>query len=208
VRKLNLNYIGHLVADMPKLLPDRRPKPMPGKRWPTRVAWHIRLADYRNTPNGALRFFNHRILSYVGKPNRYRALEARNFLQQIHRKNVALLAMWQAEFDKAGLVAYQTHNWGHDKYQQASGAFAAYHPHSSSVEIVEAFIKPLYLKYVGGMRLYSQKKKLPMEALDAYYDWYHKTFKRRLRRPKALPSMVIAGQVVEPTEVGTMEEPE
>jgi hypothetical protein len=202
MRHITHSYIAGLVAGGPKLLADRRPKPMPGKKWPTRVAWHIRLANSTNAPDGHLIFRNVRTLNYIGKPNRYRALEARNFLAQVQKGNVMVLSMWQAEFDAGGLVAYIVWNMGHDKYQQSTGAFSAYHPHSSQVEVAEAFIKPLHLKYIGGMRLYSQKAKLSAEAVEAYYEWYQKQFKRRLRRPKSVPTMVIAGQPAE-----SMEEP-
>lgn len=185
-----------LVEAQPKLEQNRVPAPFPGKRWPTHVAWHIEYAERRIVNPGTAKvraeFFNTRTLQYVGKPNRYRALQAWKLLQQARQGKCFLLDNWQAEFDKAGLLAYTT-------FPGAIGsctAFFAYHPHSAQVEIVQSFIKPLYLKYVGGMRLYSQKKKLAQDAVDAYYEWYHKHFKRKLRRPKAVPTAIVGGELV------------
>lgn len=181
---------------------------MPGKNWPTRVAWSITVAQKRlvgqnDNVHYALR--NPHTLSYIGKPNRYRALEAWNCLTSVMRSanSLALVDWWQAEFDKNGLVAYKRPG-----LMQASGAFFAFHPHSAQVEIVEAFTKPLHIKYVGGMRLYSQKKKLAQEAVDAYYDWYYQQFKRRLRRPRSVAHATIAGEEVDvTTEAGKPECP-
>jgi hypothetical protein len=204
VRRLTLQYIKKLVTAAPKLMPDRRPRPMPGRKWPTHVAWHFEA--YRNVKlNGTWVTRDVRSLSYIGKPSRYRAQEARNFQRLCQEQGLHNITMWQAEFDRAGLVAYGFSQNGSAPVFQASGAFAAYHPHSPQAEVVGAFVKALHLKYVGGMRLYSQKAKIKMEDLDAYYEWYHKQFRRRLRRPKPMPSAIIGGQPLE--SLGTMEEP-
>lgn len=207
MRHFTLNYIYRLM-DGTKLAPDRRPAPMPGKNWPTRVAWSITVAQKKLVGKGenqhwALR--NPRTLTYIGKPSRYRAMQAWNYLNSpMHSGNsLSLVDYWQAEFDKNGLVAYKRPG-----ALSASGAFFAYHPHSAQVEIVDAFTKPLHIKYVGGMRLYSQKKKLAQEAIDAYYDWYHQQFKRKLRRPKSVAHATIAGEEVDVTTVeGKPEQP-
>jgi hypothetical protein len=188
MRRLTLKYIEGLIGT--GLGVSRPPAPMPGKRWPTRVAWHL---EVRQSPFG--KGFVTTTLTYIGKPNRYRALEAFKFLKQAggeHNVNTILGYCWQAEFDKNGLIAYRA---GGDAF--ASPAFFAYHPHNARVDIVEAFMKPVFVKYVGGMRLYSYKKRLTQEAVDAYYEWFHKTFKRKLRRPKAQPTAVIGGEIVE-----------
>lgn len=162
---------------------------MPGRRWPTRVAWYIKIAQVYYKPNQPPSVRNVRVLSYIGKPNRYRALEARNFLTQITAPGWAIVEMWQAEFDRAGLVAYILQQVGKRAISGATGAFKAYHPLSAQVEVVEAFTRPFYLKYIGGMHFYSLKKKLPMQAVLNYYDWYEQQFKKRLRKPKPVPSM-------------------
>lgn len=203
MRRLTLDYMAKLVKAMPKLALDRRPALMPGKKWPTRVAWYIQLANRKPITNSSgevvkFQIENVRHLSYIGKPSQYRALEARKFLEQTQSSASHIVEMWQAEFDKAGLVAYRL--WKGKNLTGVSGAFWAYHPHSPQVDIVEAFSRPLHIKYIGGMRLYSQKKRLSQEAVDAYYEWYHQQFKRRLRRPKATASAVIGGEVVELTE--------
>jgi len=201
MRRLTLSYIEKLVKSGPKLGMDRRPSPMPGRKWPTRVAWSITVGDRKlvgqGTPDLRCEIQNVRSLSYIGKPNRYRALEAFACISRAVQvnNNLQLVGCWQAEFDKAGLVAYRS---GIGKNTAvASGAFYAYHPHSPRPEIIEAFIQPLHLKYLGGMRLYSLKQKLTADAVDDYYEWFYKQFKKRLRRPRAQASATIAGEVVE-----------
>lgn len=189
MRHITLNYIKGLVASQPKLEQDRKPAPMPGRRWPTRVAWYIKIAQVYYKPNQPPAVRNVRVLSYIGKPNRYRALEARNFLTKITAPGWAIVEMWQAEFDREGLVAYITQTVGRRAITGSAGAFKAYHPLSAQVEVVEAFTRPFYLKYIGGMRFYSLKKKLPMQAVLNYYDWYEQQFKKRLRKPKPVPTM-------------------
>ena len=201
MRRLTLQYVENLVKQGPKLVMDRRPMPMPGRKWPTHVAWLIQLGDRHVHDDGhghlSHKSSNVRTLSYVGKPCLYRALQARKFLKQLQGPNTILLRMWQAEFDRAGLVAYKLVP---SKTPVSCAAFYAYHPHSTQVDVVEAFSKPVFVKYIGGMRVYSQKKKLAQEAVDAYYEWYQQNFKRRLRRPKPVASAVIAGASVELTE--------
>jgi len=169
------------------------------------VAWFFELADrvMKKDPDSGkvhMAHVNHRTHSYIGRPNRYRALEVRKFLRAIPLspdKSTFLLRSWQAEFDKTGLTAYKIMDLSTGHAQMASPSFWAYHPHSSEVEVVEAFSKPLFVKFIGGHRLYSQKKRLSQEAVDAFYEWYHTQFKRRLRRPKALPTAIVNGEAIE-----------
>lgn len=179
---------------------------MPGKAWPTRVAWHFevvcrKLAKDPATGKAIYKYSDLRTHSYVGKPSRYRALEARKFLRLVSPSRDTVLAeSWQTEFDKEGLLAYKITSQGLTQAKVVSQAFFAYHPHSTEPEVVEGFTKPLYLKYIGGMRLYSQKRKLSQEAVEAYYNWYQEQFKKKLRRPKAVSSATLAGEVLENVE--------
>lgn len=202
MRHLTLEYIAKLVEEAPKLKQDRAPLPMPGKLWPTRVAWHYEVASSKrvvtNPQTGAavVRYGGRRTLSYIGKPNRYRALQAFRLMALCSQGRLFMLSSWKAAFDRGGLLAYEN-----SKGQKAScPAYFAYHPHSSQVEFANAFTKPVSLKYIGGMRLYSLKKKLSQEAVDAYYEWYFKMFKRKLRRPKSQPTAIVGGEVVQDTE--------
>lgn len=198
-----LQYIDELVkaALITKTLPERRPSPMPGRNWPTRVAWVLHVAQLYAIPGkiGVWRK-NHRVIRYIGKPSRYRALQVYKLLTEVRNRkgNDVILGFWEAEFDKAGLVAGNVFDDVHQRFIPFfNQAFCAYHPHSSAPEVVGAFCKPLHVKYVGGMRLYSQKRRLTADAIDAYYNWYLKQFGRRLRRPKAVANIVLDGKVVE-----------
>lgn len=202
MRNLTLAYIEKLLAkglELSKDAPPRRPQPMPGKSWPTRVAWFIEVARGVQQPTGHLLFREHRRLSYIGKPNRYRALEAHKFLTQIPPGHY-VMRMWQVEFDHGGLLAFRQMRIGQHENAKALDAFYAYHPHSPNPEVIGAFVRPLHLKYIGGMRLYSQKRKLASDAVEAYYEWYREHFKRRLRHPKSVPSALVAGEPMEPTQ--------
>jgi hypothetical protein len=200
MRHFTIQHIRGLLEKAPKLQADRRPLAMPGKKWPTRVAWSIKLADFSHDAHGRIEFKSFRTLEYIGKPNRLRALEARNFIRQAKKPGTLIFEMFQATFDRAGLLAYVLQKYNKQKFMHGCGAFTAYHPHipPPQVEIVEAFVKPLHVKYVGGHRLYSQKKHLKVEELDAYYEWYLKQFRRRLRRPKPVAMSVIAGELMDP----------
>ncbi len=198
MRHYTLNYIWSLLKDRPALEPNRRPLGMPGKTWPTRVAWRIKLAQMAHDNAGHIVFSHFQTLEYIGKPNRLRALQARSFLQRASKAGLVIFDMFQASFDKGGLLAYITQSVHKARFNMGCGAFTAYHPHipPPQVEIIEAFVKPLHLKYIGGQRLYSQKKSLRVEELDAYYEWYLKQFRKRLRRPKPGSMQVIANEVV------------
>ena len=200
MRHITLDCIARQIGN--KLDTTRPPVPMPGKRWPTRVAWHFEihhraLVD-RGTSNVRFQTLTTDTLSYIGKPARYRAIEAFNFLkranpgQEASNPTTVLGQCWVAEFDREGLIAYR------DRMDlEVTPAFLAYHPHSAKGDIINAFVKPIFVKFIGGMRLYSHKKKLTQEDVDAYYEWFHKTFKRKLRRPKAQATAVIGGEIVE-----------
>ena len=139
MRHYTLDYVRRLVGQAPQLQADRRPSPMPGKNWPTRVAWFIKLADLGHNPRGHLMFKNYRTHSYIGKPNRLRALEARNFLRQARQSGVVIFDMFQATFDRGGLLGYVVQKFNKAKYSMGCGAFTAYHPHipPPAVEVIE-----------------------------------------------------------------------
>jgi hypothetical protein len=203
MRHFTLDYLKGLVNKQlmaGKMAPNRRPLQMPGKNWPTRVAWTLHAAGIRadsNSPAG-FNYHSHRRLSYVGKPSRYRALEAHKFMERAQKDGLRIVETYEMEFDRDGLLAYVYKCQGHNPTADSCGAFSAYHPHSASPEVIGAFIKPLYLKYVGGQRLYSLKKRLQAEALDAYYVWYYQQFHKRLKRPKAQATAIIAGKPMAP----------
>jgi hypothetical protein len=181
------------------------PKPFPGKRWPTRVAWHFeirqtdedlrdqaaRLINQRQRTTGrAVADILHdadiqalarrqpsRRLSYIGKPNRYRALEAQRFLQRgpgerLHRS-------LEVEFDRGGVVFSRVN--GELYFEKVH---MAYHPHSGSLGPIDGFARKTFAKRVGGHTVYSYKDKLAQEEIDAFYEWYEKSFKRKLKRPR------------------------
>jgi hypothetical protein len=198
MRYFTLQHIKRLVDKAPKLEAARRPLPMPGKLFPTRVAWYIKLVNLGHDAQGHMKFEGFQTHHYIGKPNRLRALEARNFMQKARQPGVLIFDMFQATFDRGGLLGYVTQKHNRAKQAVGCGAFTAYHPHipPPQVEIIEAFVRPLHIKRVGGMRLYSQKKTLKVEELDAYYEWYLKQFAKKLRRPKPAPMVVEDGVVV------------
>jgi hypothetical protein len=204
MKRFTIAAIKAQVEKSPKLEPCRRPLAFPGRKWPTKVAWFIQLATMYHDQHGRMAFKDHKTHQYIGKPNRLRAMEARNFLRQAKQPSMCIYDMFQATFDRGGLVAYSHQKYNRGRVAMGCGAFTAYHPHipPPNIEIVEAFVKPLYVKYIGGMRLYSQKKTLRVEELDAYYEWYQKQFNKRLRRPKPAAMSVIANEIVggEPLE--------
>lgn len=118
-----------------------------------------------------------RRLRYVGKPNRYRALEAQRFLQR--RPNEQVTQAMEVEFDKGGLLFYRLNG---EVYFAAP--HMAYHPHSGSLGPIDGFSRRVYNKRVGGHRLYSYKDRLSQDEVDAFYQWWEKSFKKRLKRPK------------------------
>lgn len=203
MRHITLEFVQKKLGTEPRV--DMRPMPMPGKKWPTRVAWSIELhtripepgtesmpAHWKTLPS--------KFYTYVGKPNRYRALQLQKVLQGLSSNR--WITGFIAEFDKGGVVAEKIFLPGEKPVRRVHSTFFAYHPHSADGDIIGGFARPVHLKYIGGMRLYSEKKKLAQEAVDAYYQWYYKQFKRKLRRPKAIPTAVVGGETVEPeTEV-------
>lgn len=189
-----------------KVDPKRKPNPFPGRGTPTRVAYSITVGyakrpktiqnpkwDGEHGPQYILAMVPTKFhkLQYVGKPNRYRALEA---LRWLSRKTV--VRHWQIEFDRSGVVAMKQVK-GTKVRDATSLAYVAYHPHSSNIDIVGSFAKPVYVKRIGRMSVYSNAKKLSIEKVEAFYDWYEKSFGRKLRKPKQ-----------KPLETGTIEPPE
>lgn len=118
-----------------------------------------------------------RRLRYVGKPNRYRALQAQRFLHRA--RNEQLVQSMEVEFDKGGLIFYRLNG---ETY--TANVHTAYHPHSGSLGPIDGFSRRVYSKRVGGHTLYSYKDKLSQDEVDAFYQWFEKSFKKRLRRPK------------------------
>lgn len=182
------------------------PKPFPGRQWPTRVAWSFVLqksqegladivadlaeARQRVDPRPLPEIINDpaiqevirkhrrkRFLSYIGKPNRYRAIEAQHFLRRSPGERV--LYALEVEFDRGGII-YSRINGEiyHDK------VYTAYHPHSGTLGPVDGFSRKAHIKRIGGLPLYSFKERLSQEELEMYYLWFEKSFKKKLRRPK------------------------
>jgi hypothetical protein len=176
----------------------RAPVPFPGRTSPTRVAWYIslgyaaKLQIVNDHENAVLKEVyiptRFKVFTYVGKPNRYRALEALKLLGQRR-----VYQAWQIEFDRGGLLAYRDflQGYGRPRKRAVNGnAYTAYHPHSANADIVASFAKPFYVKRIGRFSLYSHARKLNVEKLDAFYAWYEKTFGKKLRRPKQAPMEV------------------
>jgi hypothetical protein len=174
----------------------RIPQPFPGRTSPTRVAWRIEIGEgikavklpnpnydgSEGTPQLIMKVISAgriHVHTYVGKPNRYRALEALRLLAQ-----PGLMSFWAMEFDIAGVLGYYGVSETKKRFAANNLAYIAYHPHSAAVAIIQSFAKPLYLKRIGGLTVYSHARKLTMERLDAYYDWYKNSFGKALKRPK------------------------
>lgn len=182
------------------------PTPFPGKRFPTRVAWEFEFrSNEEAVRDQAARLVNRRVrdtgravievlrdpdvrqlanqrrvrrFSYIGKPNRYRALQAQRFLQR--RAGEQLVSRLEVEFDAGGILYSNTTEQG----AQYGNAHVAYHPHSKGLGPIDCFAQPVHRKRVGGLTLYSYKKVMAQDEIDSFYVWYERTFKRKLKRPK------------------------
>jgi hypothetical protein len=122
-----------------------------------------------------------RRLRYVGKPNRYRAMEAQRFLRRGEHEQLTFLM--EAEFDREGIIYSRL---GGEVYK--AHAHTAYHPHSGTLGPIEGFGQKFYTKRIGGQTIYSYKNKLSQDEVELYYQWWEKAFKKRLRRPKGRAS--------------------
>lgn len=187
---LTLEQLRNLVHSMPVLTARREPHPFPGKKAPTRIAWHIE-ADFGRSPQprrdaqGRI-YMTPKIdrwerLKYVGKPCRYRALEALSLFRRA-QKDARAIGMWQCEFDADGLIAYEIYNSCQPIF---CDAYFAYHPQGGTVNPMAAFGQKVYVKPIGKFPTYSQQKKLSQEQVDQFYTWWQAHFeKRKLRRPR------------------------
>jgi hypothetical protein len=122
-----------------------------------------------------------RRLRYVGKPNRYRAMEAQRFLRRGEHEQ--LIFLMEAEFDREGIIYSRL---GGEVYK--AHAHTAYHPHSGTLGPIEGFGQKFYTKRIGGQTIYSYKNKLSQDEVELYYQWWEKAFKKKLRRPKGKAS--------------------
>lgn len=128
-----------------------------------------------------------RRLSYVGKPNYYRALEAQRFMQR--QPGEHLTKHFEVEFDRGGFT-YSRQNSDDLFYDKPH---VAYHPHSGKLGPIDAFSRRVHLKRVGGLWLYSYKDRLSQDEIDLFYLWFEKAFKKRLKRPKSRAVMKDVG---------------
>ena len=184
MKHFTLDGIRKLVESGPAL-PIRPPQPFPGRRYPTRVAWKItRLVLLSSDPPkvGVL------TLSYIGKPNRFRALQALKFMRQSSPKKFS----WQAEFDRGGLIAYN---------EVRTQAFLAYHPNAGQGSLIEIHTSELFPKRIGGLTVYSRQKRLSTEQIEHFYAWYEGTFKKKLKRPRTKAMAQSGGPLEEEAEV-------
>lgn len=182
------------------------PTPFPGKRFPTRVAWEFEFRSNDEAVRDQVsRLVNRRVrdtgravievlrdpdvralanqrrtrrLRYIGKPNRYRALQAQRFLQR--RPGEQLVSRLEVEFDAGGILYSNTLEQG----MLYGNAHVAYHPHSKGLGPIDCFAQAVHRKRVGGLTLYSYKKVMAQDEIDSFYVWFEKTFKRKLKRPK------------------------
>lgn len=198
MKNTTLKHVRKLLTGIAGEAINRRPNPFPGRRYPTRVVWSFRIAqtadrtinmravaeravaqgrriavvmgdpDFQQPTNET------RSLTYIGKPNRYRALEAQRFLQ-LQPGEVVVEAL-ECEFDKGG-VLWASSGW-------RNHAYTVYHPHSGVLGPISSFARQVYPKRVGGLTLYSFKDKLSQEELDMFYAWYESVFKHKLKRPR------------------------
>jgi hypothetical protein len=187
VHKARLRQLELAILAAPQLRKDRPPKPF--AKTPTRVAWSIEAnfgtQDYA-IPDGRggmqLNPGTSKIekLSYVGKPCRYRAIEAMKFIQKVSTQG-RLLSSFQCEFDRADLVAYLSSHAGFG----SCDAYFAYHPQGGDANPILAFSKPVYLKVIGKFPTYSHQKRLSQEQIDQFYAWFSETFDQaKLKRPR------------------------
>lgn len=194
---LTLLKVARMVGAQPPLGEDQAPpKPFPGRSSPVRVAWQLVVNVGRPSKNRYDRppqkLIHH---SYVGKPNRLRALEALAFGQKGQ-----LVTLWSGEFDRQGLISWRLtdpQTIEGSTRQAFAHRFFAYHPQGTHSDPILTFAKPIYVKHVGGLSLYSYQKKLTTAQLDQYYEWYTKTFGKKLRRPKQVPMELSGGPEVD-----------
>lgn len=186
----------------------RPPQPMPGRSTPTRIAWMIAIGHGSEvtttvnpnwSPNSDSPELIKRLVPktvsthcYVGKPTKYRALEALKLLRA-NKLQRHVHKFWLIEFDAGGVLAFVQQDKTGRKLSWNSFAYTAYHPHAAGADIAQSFAKPYFLKRVGGLSVYSHARKLSVEKLDAYYEWYEKTFGKRLRRPKQKAQEISVG---------------
>lgn len=190
-KPLSLSSIKMLLEFPPVLEKPMPPAPFPGRRFPTRVAWVFNAQGTKQIPHPtvpgayALQVFNQKF-QYIGKPNRLRARAAANFLQQ-HKGEITYYL--EAEFDRTGIVASR-HKFPDMKAPASavSARYWVYHPQAAQTPaIVDCFTHPQFMKRLGGFTVYSFNRKLEIEKVDQFYEWYSKTFGKRLRRPKGKP---------------------
>lgn len=201
MKNFTLDWVRRQVTATPDN--KRLPQPFPGRRNPTRLAWgysgvimplkeldhslSIELGRpvYKNTSTTPIPFAIH----YNGKPNAYRCREFQKFALGLGAKNLKFHENWIIEYDLGGVLAIQQFD-GKQWRNQSTSAYFAYHPQDAAGDIVGAFLKPLHMKRLGRLPLYSHTKTLSLDKIDQYYSWFEQTFKKRLRRPKQAPMVI------------------
>lgn len=185
--------IEHLRPLTQAPLLGRKPKPFPGL-YPTKVAWDLKysLLPY-GPPRKMVKTLETLRLRYCGKPSRYRALELYRLLTH---PGIVIFEFWAAEFDAAGIIAWERLKPRTDSKTvwSTTNAYGAYHPHRpSTFSICGAFTRKFYQKRIGRFPLYSYHQKLSQEKIDSFYNWYEATFEQKLKRPRIKPMVVSTG---------------
>lgn len=153
----------------------RSPAPFPGE-FPTRIAWRFRAVG-RGKEAG--KFFDE---EYLGKPNglavcRLRNLEAR-FAAKGWRPNIET---W--EFDRKVVILRSFFNpvMGLDEVTAVETLMAAYHPWQAFGRRLDHFLPEIFIKNIGGFRVYATTKMLKTEFITSYKAWMLNNIGKRLK---------------------------
>lgn len=131
--------------------------------------------------DGAIpRKYERQVISYIGKPNRYRSIEANKIVAS---DLIQVCLRWECEFDTKGILRYSANGFP----DQRSQVLYAYHPYGIIPSIIQNFTHKLYKKRLGGRYVYNYKKRFQSDQIDEYYRWYEATFGIKLKRPRQKP---------------------
>lgn len=153
----------------------RNPAPFPGA-WPTRMAWAV-YGDRSDKDGGELRE------NYIGKPsaeqiNRFHRLKEQMSGEKFRR---SLAYCW--EFDRRNLVLDSLWDGGEMIYPvvHSNLLWNAYHPWNNLEGSLQYFQKAVFLKTIGGFRVYSPLKTLPLEHVANFRLWMQQNLGKQLR---------------------------
>jgi hypothetical protein len=215
MKHFTVDSMAKLLGRMPQ--PGRRPRPFPG-HWPTRIAWDITLKPHLGIrvikqyhPHEPSLLINIKKVAIWGQPVRYRycgkpsLYRVREVLSALAQNGAQILDFWAMEFDAGGVLGYEIQGHGLNQVAFAptayDRAYSAYHPQGATVfSILGAWSRPVYLKRIGRFPTYSLHQRLSAEKVDAFYNWFEKSFEKRLRRPKQKPMLVEIGGSLEAQE--------